>query len=332
MPTAQPNLRSQVVGRLRALLGDPIPAQELGRFFDHLSTLLSSGMSIPEALGRAALTVGPELQAICAEIAGPVAAGVPLSRALAPWKRRLPEIVLAVLEVGEASGTLDAAARRLAHTFDRFASIERRIRYSAFEPRLIIVIITLDVVAHGFAPTFPALLQQALVTLLQLTCLYLAGRLIVRLAFQWEPLRYVVDTLKLAVPQIGPVLRNLAAARWARSFATLWHSGVPISTALEISSRSALNACYERALRKAAVRTQWGESLSASLAETQLLPPYLLNIIATGETSGNLGSSLEQFTSVLEEQALALATQQFASLVIAGEVIGAVLALNFVFH
>lgn len=318
--------------RLRAAFGDPIPQQALGRFFDTLATLLATGMSFPEAIQRAAAGTDEEWERICESIVKPIAAGVPLSRALAKWKHRLPEIVLPILEVGELSGTLETSSRRLAHAFHQGAAIDRRVRASAFDPKMIIGVLVLNSIAHGFAPSLQAVLLLALRTLLQLTLLYVVGRLIVRIVFRWLPIRLVADTIKLALPSIGGTLRHLAAARWARSFATLWNCGVPISTALEVSSQSALNAHYEVALRRAAVKTRAGTTLYDSLQETQLLPPYLLDIIRTGEFSGSLGTSLDQFATLLEEEALAKATQQFVLIITIGQILLAVVMIGTIFH
>src|SRR5579884_2648825 len=75
---------------LRRLFGDPIPQEALARFFDQTALMLASGLSIPEAITRAALTSDPEIQQMVAVASGPVAAGMPLHRALRPWQDRLP--------------------------------------------------------------------------------------------------------------------------------------------------------------------------------------------------------------------------------------------------
>jgi type IV pilus assembly protein PilC len=120
---------------------------------------------------------------------------------------------------------------------------------------------------------------------------------------------------------MGTVMRNLAAARWGRSFATLYNSGVPISTALEVSAQSALNARYERAILLAAQQTRSGRSLAESLAAAQLLPGQLIQIVATGELTGNLGLCLEQFAAELESEAFTKATQEFVFIVSLGKLI-----------
>lgn len=317
---------------LRRLLGEPLPLQTLACFFDQFATLLATGMPVNAALRQAAPPGEPELQAIAATVDGALQAGVPLYRALLPYQERLPEIVLPILEVGEVSGTLEGAARRLATAFGQTAAVERRFRTAVFDPWLAILGLSLYKAAMTPVNTSLETVGVALTTALTLTCLYLVGRWALRLLFLWQPLRLAVDTVKLALPHAGTIVRNLAAARWGRSFATLWNAGVPVSNGLEISSRSALNAHYERALQQAALHTREGMSLSASLATTEFLPAYLVDILRTGEFSGSLGTSLEQFVRLLEEEAFTRAAQEFVLFVSVGKLVLTVAAAVTVLH
>ena len=321
IPMKEPGMATLIGWRLRALLGDPLPKATLGAFFGQTATLLASGIAIDEALRRAALVSDPELKWICARIAPSLQRGVPFSAALASYKHRLPEIVLPVLEVGEVAGTLEGAARRLEHAFGLSAMLDRKIAHSIFNPWYVIVGLSLFQAAYHLSGSLAAMLSGLLVSLATLTAYYLGGRLLCRVLFRWQALRLWVDTVKLALPQAGTVTRNLAAARWGRSFATLWNSGVAVSHALEVSSRSALNAHYERALRQAARRTRQGGSLSDSLAKTELLPRYLIDMLAVGETAGNMGDSLERFVTLLEDEAFTKASQQFMTFVAVGQIL-----------
>jgi type II secretory pathway component PulF len=313
-----------IAGGLRRLLGEPIPLQTLAFFFDQFATLLATGMPVNEAIRRAAPPNDAELQSIAAAVERPLQAGVPLHRALAPYYARLPEIVLPILEVGEVSGTLEGAARRLAVAFSQTAAVERRFRTAIFDPWLVIAGLSFTKAAMTPVDTSAQTAIVALTTFLTLAGLYIVARKSLPLLLRWQRLRLAIDTLKLALPHGGTIFRNLSAARWGRSFATLWNAGVPVSTALEVSSRSALNAHYERALRQAAQHTREGQSLSESLRPTQLLPAYLTDILRTGEMSGNLGHSLEQFVRILEDEAFTRATQEFVVYVSVAKLVGTV--------
>jgi hypothetical protein len=111
---------------------------------------------------------------------------------------------------------------------------------------------------------------------------------------------------------------------------TLWASGVAVSYSLEISSRSALNAYYERGLRQAARQTRQGVSLSDSLACIQLLPKYLLEVLAAAETAGDFGG-LERFATILEDEAFTRASQQFMIGVAAGQIFLIIILVTSVF-
>jgi len=148
----------------------------------------------------------------------------------------------------------------------------------------------------------------------------------------WQPLRLAADTIKLATPHLGIVARNLAAARWGRSFATMWHAGVPVSQALEVSSRSSLNAVYEHAILRAASRTRQGMSLTDALADTDLLPRYLLAILRSGEMGGNPGRALEQIVITLEDEALTIGTQAFVTIVTVVKIVGTIAAVALAVH
>src|ERR1041385_6360932 len=117
--TIRPGLWQRGQAGARRIWGERIPADRLALFFERLTIMLSSGMETSEALRSAAKSADPEIRSICKEVVGPVSMGVPLYRALERHRDRLPEIVIPVLEVGEVSGTLESASRRLAEAFEK---------------------------------------------------------------------------------------------------------------------------------------------------------------------------------------------------------------------
>src|ERR1051326_2277046 len=109
----------------------------------------------------------------------------------------------------------------------------------------------------------------------------------------------------------GIAARSLATMRWGEVFSILWRSGVPVSQALEVAANSARNAHYRNVLLRAADRTRAGYPLSECLAETRLLPRHLVDIVKTGEMTGDLDASLEKFADLMEGDAKALGAQHF---------------------
>jgi type II secretory pathway component PulF len=101
----------------------------------------------------------------------------------------------------------------------------------------------------------------------------------------------------------GVVNGYVATMRWNRVFAVLWRFGVPIGQALEVAGDCAGNAHYRRVLYHAAERTRMGFPLSECLAKTGLLPHNLVDIVRTGELTGDLDTALQKFADHLADDA-----------------------------
>jgi len=326
---------ANLITQIRTLLGFTIPTDSLAMFFEGISFYLRSGRSVADTVLREATSgVDPELRRICAAIAPRLSGGASLCSCLRPYERRFPPIVLSILEVGEVSGGLADAAQRLSDTFQQTTSFARKFRQNVYNPTYILIILCIFkfafMVAHKsmklqpdrpIAATALYITAGVASTAIQLVLTYLIGRCVLLNLYRWQSVRYFVDTVKLALPRLGIVTRNLSAARWARSFAVLWAAGVNISTALEVSSRSALNAPYERALRQAALHTRQGMPLSQSLARTQLLPTHLLSVIVTCEEAGQLDNGLLILATDMERDALARAMEEMNKVIVVVEII-----------
>jgi type IV pilus assembly protein PilC len=324
---------------LRKLVDIPIPMIPLAFFFESAALLMETGRPIPEALVAASDVGDPELHQIFVNIAPKLRRGASLCACLKVYENRFPALVMPLLDVGEAAGGLPSQAKRLGETFRMQVDSERRFKFNVYDPRMIFIFFTalamivMAVISYFSPPPGQSGVHAAIVRDLQILAgsfgmilLLAVIRRASKLAYKWQPLRLVVDMIKLAIPGFGPIIRNLAAARWARSFATLWSAGVNISTALEISARSALNAHYERALITAAAATRGGKLLSECLRRTELLPPHLVSIIATCEQIGKLDENLIRYASDMEREAVSKGIEEMNKLVLRATLVYYVIA------
>jgi type IV pilus assembly protein PilC len=313
---------------LRKILGEDIPKSSLSFFCEQCAAMIGAGFSIERAIERASQVGDPEIAQMGESMRPMLAAGAPLTRALAPFKDRLPPLVMPLVEVGEESGTLESQFRRLASAFRKDAGFELRYQFEVFNPWLVMLVIVLQAAAFGFIGGVVAGLIIGVMSFVKIALLYIVSRHILRALNHSQSFRRSVDTVKIAIPGLGTVARYLAIARWGRSFATLWAAGVSVSHALEISSRSALNGYYERIILTAAAQTRQGMPLSQCLAGTQMLPPYLLAYIITGEESGKLSEAVYHMADQLEMEALYLAQQHFQSITVALQILSAVMVFG----
>lgn len=321
----------QPLTALRSAWGVTLSERTLGHFFANMARLVESGTSIPASLIASSKALDPELESICASIEPRLRAGVALHEALVPNRLRFPELVIPVLEVGEVSGTLDTACARLAKTFQAIDGYRLRYRDVAIEPIKVIAGVTLFKVVFSLGASPVEMLKIAATTAAELTLVYILLRLAYRNLWRWPALHRLIDKIHLAIPHVGAIERNLATARWARSFATMWHAGVPISRALDVSSRSTLNAYYEQVLQKAVVLTRQGSSLTESLEDVELTPRHLLPLLKVGEDTARFGEALDRYVDVLEDEALVKAQQESMSAILIGYLLAGLLAVMIAF-
>lgn len=301
---------------LRAAWGATIPERVLGHFFANFARLIGSGIIISESVLTASRGLDKELQGICEAIAPRLQNGVPLHEALEPYRLRLPEMTIPVLEVGEVSGTLDDACSRLAGAFQKMDGFDKRWEDVAVEPKKFILAGVMFSLLFAVGSDLWGVVRVAVVTAVQLTLVYLVFRFLMSNRHRWPKFHVLTDKIHLAIPHVGAIERNLATARWGRSFATMWHAGVPVSQALDVSSRSTLNAYYEQQMRYAVQLTRQGVGVSEALSHIELTPRHLLPLLKVGEETAQFGEALDKFVEALEDEALVKAQQETTAAVL----------------
>ena len=110
------------------------------------------------------------------------------------------------------------------------------------------------------------------------------------------------DLMKLRLPLVGDILRNLAVARFCRVLGTLLAHGVPILHALRISSESAGNRVLAAAIVSATENISAGETLAQPLSRCKHFPETIVEMIAVAEESNRLNEILVDIADGLERR------------------------------
>lgn len=294
----------------RSVSSKTIPERALGLFFHSFARLIGSGHPFPTSFVNAARGLDQELYEICEQVAPKMQNGMPLYQALVPFRSRFPELTIPVLEVAEVAGTLEGASERLSRAFSSFDNFQTRFHDVALDPIKITLGAVMFKVMFSMDKTALEIVQIAAVTVIKVGLMVFLIRLLYRFLHRYRKFHVLVDQIRLAIPHLGAIQRNRASARWARSFATMWHAGVPISPALDVASRSSLNAYYETQIQKAVVLTRQGKSLADSLEGIELTPRHLIPILRVAETTAEFGKALDQYVESLEVEAIQKAAQE----------------------
>jgi type IV pilus assembly protein PilC len=107
---------------------------------------------------------------------------------------------------------------------------------------------------------------------------------------------YAVDSYKLRMALIGPILRKMLLSRFASSFAMMYAAGITVLEALRSCEEIVGNKVLEQALRAAGQQIAEGKNLSSAFQELGLFPPLVIRMLRIGENTGALDRALANVT------------------------------------
>jgi general secretion pathway protein F len=280
-----------------------------------LSTLLSSGVTLMDALSSISEENKGFWGNMLVNIKERVAAGSSFSKALEDYEKVFPEFYVNMVAAGEASGNLDDVLSRLSDFLEAQATLRSKVRTSMVYPIFMICVgfvvlsflftFVIPKITKIFKDTESALpfITIVLITISDIFQNYwwLLLGIISAGVFGFRRLRKTnrlfIDRLVLRLP--GNILQSLYFGRFTRTFSSLLGGGLPVLRALELAARSIGNKILETKVIDAGKRVAEGARLSASL---EGFPPVLLQLIATGERSGRLVEVLKNAADSYEEE------------------------------
>jgi len=129
-----------------------------------------------------------------------------------------------------------------------------------------------------------------------------------------ENVRKAVDTAKVRMPIFGQLFRKVAIARFSRNLAVMLNAGVPMLQAITLVAKVANNWVIEQALLDAENSVRHGRPFAVPLAQHDVFPPMVTQMVAVGEDSGALDKMLESI-SVFYDREVETAADQLTSMI-----------------
>ena len=332
-----------------------VSTRDLALFTRQLATVLQAGIPLVRGLrGLAADSSGRIVGRAAADVGLRIERGENLSDAMAAHPEAFNKMYISMIRAGERAGTLDAILEDLAVYLEKTDAIKTKVRSAMSYPVFVLIfaLIATAFLLFKIVPTFaqiykdlgqklPALTQvvvnvsnfvirNAGLTFLSLLLLLILFTLWIRT----RPGRYAKDTFLLRVPVFGPVVRKAVMSRFARTFGILLRSGLPILDAMELVKGAAGNSVVSRALEQARTRIGAGQGITSSFRATGKFPEMVLQLMSTGEESGEMDAMLLKTSDFYDRQVEA-SVQGLTSLiepvmiVLVGAMIGVVVVSMF---
>jgi len=111
-----------------------------------------------------------------------------------------------------------------------------------------------------------------------------------------------IDNLKLEIPVIGKLYRQLYPARIADNLSTLLSSGVSLVRSIEITASVVDHALYKEILMNVLEDVKGGKSLSKSIDGNKAFPSIFVQMVKVGEETGELGDVLKTVSKFYERE------------------------------
>jgi general secretion pathway protein F len=285
---------------------------EIAAFTRQLATLIKAGIPLAESLGALFEQLeNPRLKSLVGEVRVKVNEGSSLADALSKHKV-FESVFVSMVRAGETAGNLDQVLVRLADFME--ASIKQRSKVvgAMIYPALmaVISIFVMGVLMIAVVPKITTIYEdtdkvlpwntQLLIfvsSMLGEYWLFIAFAFVLMvLGFRWWQRspggRTVWDKMVLHLPVVGPLARQIAIGRFARTFGTMLASGVPLLRSMDVSKDILGNVVLMKVIEGAREQIQQGESIAATLKKSGYFPSLVTHMIAVGERAGQLEQML----------------------------------------
>lgn len=264
----------------------------------------------------------PRLRNALNDIADDLETGMQLSVAMRQHQDVFDNLYINMVRVGEDSGQLEAVFDQLSEYLERDQETKKRIKAAMRYPSFVLIalVIALAVVNIMVIPAFANMFskfeaQLPLATRILIATsdffvawwpmlLLLTGVAIVswRQYVKTEAGAYWWGRARLKVPVIGSIVSRALMARYARSFSLMLRSGVPLTQALDLSSRAIDNAYLAQKIGKIKQGIERGDSLLRTHNQSGMFTPLVLQMIAVGEESGQVEELLAEVAGFYERE------------------------------
>ncbi len=282
-----------------------------------LSALLRSGIPMVKALDSImSQSESKDLSRALARVKTLIQEGKSFTAAL-EMEKNFPPLLVKMAAAGEAVGNLELILERYAYFLEKESESVKKITSAMVYPSVVLVCsvililfiltyitpILLDIfdsfgrqlpIISQILVSFGLFLKNNFIWLIASVCLFIF------IFVKYVPKSYK-DNIKTSLPFLGQAYRFISYARWARTLGMLHGGGIPLLKALEASRGVVDNVSLENALETVEKNVEKGNSLSHSLAS--FFPPLLVNMVETGQQTGELENMMNAAADFYEKEA-----------------------------
>lgn len=297
---------------------------ELANIIRELATAIEAGLPLLNALKTVRRQAAGKAQPVILDfIIERVESGRPLHEAMDEYGPPFDEMIVGMVRASDASGRMSEVMHQLADLLERSVELRREMVGATIYPLIVACMIGVSIIIAvtfllprlmapilgqpGVTIPFPTMVLLGFADFMRdwwwLVLLAAVGAVI---GFRrWIAVyanRRKLDLVLLKSPIIGPLLRDVAVARFTRTLGTLVSAGLPILSALKIVRDTLGNVVLMEAIDGVQEKVTTGQSLAEPLEKCGFFPPLLVQIVNIGEKSGRLEPMLIHAAGAFDRQ------------------------------
>ncbi|AFQ42999.1 type II secretion system F family protein [Desulfosporosinus meridiei] len=300
-----------------------VDMKDISLFCRQFSVILNAGIPIVEAIAILRDQVEKKkFRDTLEDVHDQLQRGNLFSSTLQAHPKVFPDFMINMVEVGEASGTLDSIMISLAEYYEKENKLRRKIKSAMTYPMILLILMigVVTLLMVKVLPTFSNILQSmggelpALTKILMgmsdfmvqnvalIFAIVALGGIGLRVLSKNDEFRFWLDSLKLRAPVIKATVVKVITARFARSMGILLKSGIPIIRSFEIMNDLLGNRVVAHKFTECRDEVMEGKGISGSIKKMGVFPPMLIHMIEVGEATGQLDEMLTRTAGFFDEE------------------------------
>ncbi|MFI5386842.1 MAG: type II secretion system F family protein [Fimbriimonadales bacterium] len=294
-----------------------VPPTALAFFYRQFGTMLDAGVPIVQALD----TLGKQghnlkLHHVVKEIRGHVEAGREISAGMQRYPEVFPPLSVSLVRAGEEGGFVALSFKQLADYTDKEIALRNLIRRLTLYPK--IVLVTSILIIGGANLLIATLGKESMLssplttwtTWIVLGPLLIGAFLFYKVGLANPRIKYNWDAMLVKMWfGVGKTVHEFAMAKFGMAMAFLYKGGVPVNKAIQLSADACGNEYLRSQIVPASRRLETGAGITETLKSTGAFSPIVMDMVDTGEHTGNLDGMLLRMSSFYEDEAETRAKQ-----------------------
>lgn len=299
-----------------------IKADDVVNLTRQLSTMITAGLPLTQALAILEQQGKPALIKVVGQVKADIEGGSTFAAALAKHPKVFSRVYIQLVRAGETGGVLDEVLLRLADNMEKDKEFRAKTKGALIYP--VIVVIAMIIVAmvmmifvipkltemyKDFGADLPLATQLLIDTSTLVSRFWwllgvfgAAGVMFFRSWGKTHAGQVAIDSFLLRMPVFGVLRQKAMLTELTRTLALLLGAGISLLQALEIVSDSANNILYREALADIAKQVEKGISLAQAVGVHAIFPPLLYQMVAVGEETGKLDDVLMKLSAYFQSE------------------------------